>query len=282
MGGNEKNEIFRQMRRELKYFNTLSRETIYLEDDGYLGKVLNILSENKYLILAKTRQMMISTLLCAHAIKKALLNKNHTVLFITFNNDSKKEAMNKLNNILSHSSISSTSKENKIRLYGGGDIIFSTIRRAEDLSGLRADTIIIDEAAYYEELEESLSILVSKLNIGPDAQLILASTPKHNSYFNYLFLSVSNNPSIYTAKKLVYKENPYMMKEKITALSRSFYKDEELLCIVTHDEFINRTRLTTLRAIKELLSKVKEKLKKNKYSIAIAYYLRRLVGKFVN
>lgn len=278
MGGNEKNEIFRQMRRELKYFNTLSRETICLEEDGYKSEVLKALSESNYLVLAKTRQMMISTLLCAHAIKRALFNKKHTVLIIASNNMTKKYLMGIVNNILSHSSLPSTTEENKISIYAGGDIIFASISSIDSLQGRHVDTLIFDEAAYSTKLEGVLGVLLSQLNPGPGSQVVIASTPKHNSYFNYLFLSASNDPeSPYTTKKLVYSDNPYMTTEKITALSRSNYKDEELLCHVTHKSFKVKTKLVVFRLDRKLLNKVKDKLSTG--DISMTDYLRRLIEK---
>jgi predicted DNA binding CopG/RHH family protein len=68
-----------------------------------------------------------------------------------------------------------------------------------------------------------------------------------------------------------------MTPEKITALSRSNYKDEELLCHITHKSFKVKTKLVTFRLDRKLLNKVRDKLSTG--DISMTDYLRRLIEK---
>lgn len=273
MGGNEKNEIFRQMRKEpeLRFSNGPSGEIYAFKDIPYANKVLGFLASSDRIILAKSRQMLISNLLLAHAVRSAFMEDGHSVLFVVKNLSDISVMMMKLKNILNCSGIESEIKGKKVILGGNSRIVFTNSTK-HSLIGHAFDTLILDECAYFNSLEEYFKQLANTAKQG--AQIILSSTPKKDSYFNYLFLSESG----YTTKKLTYSENPYINEENIRDMASKLTTasaKEELYCEVLHKLFNKKTQMVTFRLDEKLLEAV---LQKNKLdNLSLTDYLTRLI-----
>lgn len=272
MGSNEKNEIFRQMRKEpvLRFSNGPFGGLVTLNEIPFAVRTLSFLSSSDRIIIAKPRQMLMSTLLLAHAIKLSVLGDEHKTVFVLHNSSAISSAISKLRNILDCSGIEADVSARLVKI-GTSEIRF-TSASSHSLAGYSCDTLILDECAYFKKLDDDLGRLFPVLKNG--GQLILSSTPRKDSFFNLMFLCEDN----FTAKRLSYSENPYITEERIQKMLSVLSVDtakEEIYCEVVHKLVKKETKMVTFRLDETILGQVQEKIKRD--NISLTDYLTRLI-----
>jgi phage FluMu gp28-like protein len=157
---------------------TLNSNTIPFKLHDFQRKLINDFQNEKYVVNVKARNVGMTWLQTAWSLYKAMHNDKHNVLYIAHNRHSAFRIMKRLQFMYNSISNPSTTvfgfNERKMEFNNGSQIVVKTFtRNTRQLDAI--DTLILDEAAFFNDLKYTLTYLSSILT--PDRTVVITSTP---------------------------------------------------------------------------------------------------------
>ena len=245
--------------------------------------------------IASSRQMGITTLMCAYIAWYALFNKDKTILIISNNSNGASHTLKLIKTILEAYSVKGVfnfdddcliNNKKEIGLSNGCNIkakgYTSDSVRAEE-----PDLLFIDQAAFMKDFETLWMGIGMSLAKGK-TKAIVVSTPNDNSYFNKICIDIKNrysDESEYSNKmphllQLAWDMHPKRDKAWYDHQCLMFNHnkemiDQELDCIINYKDKSSNDKTISLRIPVSLHRKVKIKIGE----ASLSDYIRNLIEK---
>ncbi len=271
-------------------FDAFKKKAEFIKPFEYQIEVLKKLHEQPFSIVAKTRQMHVSSMMSLYIAWYALFNTNKNIIILSNNLSQSSCILERIRWILQTYSVDDEKdgfvkntyfhwendfiKNNKkeITLKNGCRII--AISPLIPLKGYSIDLLYIDEAAFIKNFMSLYMCLAPCVSL-KDSKIIIASSPKENSTFNDIYLK-NKESSIFLhwimhpeySKDSTQTENGKVTSPWYEDACRMFGHNkkmikEELDCVVENTDSIQQVKIknktitvrlseTTLNQIQEL------------------------------
>lgn len=279
----------------------------------YQLDLINNFDKINFNIVAKSRQMHLSSSAALYIAWYVLFNSDKTVGIIAVNSESAQRILERIRMILQHYSVDNEkdgrvtktyfhweddfviNNKREIKLKNGCKI-FASSATPDAGKGYSLDFVYIDEAAFIKYYESIFASIIVSSYVKKNSKVIIGSTPNEDSFFNKQFLeaSVKNNFNpirlhwslhpVYS-KGIEKNENSIIPTEYISPWAEDFIKrlnynteyiEQELECIVRYKEQSNKSKTISLRISDDLYKKLKVFLKNQNN---ISDYIRMLIEK---
>jgi hypothetical protein len=265
--------------------------------------------EEKALLVVKSRQMHVSSMMALYMAWYVLFNPEKSVAIISHSLESSREILFKVKIILQNYSVNVIENgkiiehifnweddfviNNKTTLQlKNGSRIKASSPTITACRGEMYDFAFIDECAYIPNFSEFYMALLPCLMAKKNSKLVMSSAPKDNSEFNKFVLNANG----FKFLKLHWSIHPVYNIDLITnepgsdyAFSSSWFQDvckhlnykkesinQELECIINYKEQTNKSQTISLRIEHEMYKKIQSKLKENE---SASDYIRNLIEK---
>lgn len=206
----------------------LDDQTLYKFNDPVMRNILDSFSTEKFLLVVKSRQVYMSTILCLYSIWKAAIH-GEKVFFLTTNTDSARRTESRMDRIMNSPSVLKLTKLTKSNRKSGNRFMFKsggtiTCKGSNPHAGKgeAIDLLIWDEAAFIADDHEMALSLFRSVSFSKKSQIIMASTPNAKSGVFY---------NAYASSKISEKNSNFKVKivDKTTARNYKFRKQDIIL-----------------------------------------------------
>jgi hypothetical protein len=159
--------------------------------DKYV-KIFNDFDNFRYnIILKKTRQTGLTTLMMLFSAYKLLTSENQTIIYTSHSKQQIKLFIGSLHGWLVNNNFKSDIvKVNTDSIVVGSNKIIGVLPKKHAVIGHNIDILLVDNAAYIINLLEFFSSIIS--SVKPTARLIIGSSPNGFEYFNSLWVNDNN------------------------------------------------------------------------------------------
>ena len=161
-------------------------------------KVLNLFQKHPWSIILKSRQLGISTLVAEFALWMMLFHENRTILVICTKQDTAKNMVQKVafmwENLPSWLNDKKKSKENNklsLTLLNGSKIVAASAA-SDSARSYASSMLIIDEAAFIENIEETFTAASQTLATGGNC-IVLGTPYGTGNWFHKTWVKAENN-----------------------------------------------------------------------------------------
>jgi hypothetical protein len=174
---------------------------------------LKTIHENNRIVILKSRQMGISTLVAAYALWLMIFNSGKNVLAISIKQESAKEIISKVRvaneNLPSWLKIK-TIEDNRLSIkFKNKSMILATSSASDASRGYSASLIICDEAAFVENIEALWVSAQQTLSTVVDGKAIILSTPNGiGNFFHKVWADSESKKSGFKPIKLPWQLHP--------------------------------------------------------------------------
>lgn len=273
-----------------------------IEPFDYQLNLINQFHRIPFNIVAKSRQMHLSSTVALYIAWYVIFNSTKTVGIIGTSSESSKRILDHVRIILQYYSVDNVfhweddftkNSKTEIRLKNGC-IIKAMPAFADAARGMSYDFLYIDEAAFLKHYEEIFASSLPAISCIAKPKMIIGSTPQDNSIFNKHFLeaSVKNNFNpilLHWATHPKYSEgltknhDSFIPSEYTSPWFENTIKilnynnssiEQEIECIVRYKEQSNKTKTISLRLEEDLYKKIKNSIG-NKTKVSD--YIRNLI-----
>jgi phage FluMu gp28-like protein len=266
----------------IKTINGVPVENV-VEYYDFERRIVNHIVDNRFSIIAKSRQMHMTTLLAAYTAWRMLHGKN--VLYLSCNRASSQYFITKVKSILNNVGVNfEVDNKTRIEIEGGGKI-YTRSNRVDALKGYSPDDLIMDEAAFIDNFEDIFSAGMTSL--GTDGKCILASTPNSYNGFYKVWESAIKRENDFATLKITFNNNPrYDNVKWLNNMMEALNMDRRMIDQEIHAKFIpplpkkkskkkNKNNLIQFRIDEDLYLNLCQKLIDE--DISVSQYMRKLL-----
>ena len=251
--------------------------------------IIKEIQKNKTVdVIAHSRQMGISGLLCAYIACYLIMNSEKNVVIMSYNLESSINLLNKVKLILNSYVLNGIFDLNndliidnkKTLCLKNGCRVSAMPANCTSLKGRNTDLLFIDNAAFIKNLDDILNLSIPTMSCRQETKILISSTPFDESYFNKIALdlkeyprddsTISNIPwDLHPERNLLWFNN-----ESKRLGYRQNYIDSELNCIIKYKQKSNKDKTISLRLPFDLHQKIKLKIGEEK---SLSDYIRNLI-----
>lgn len=271
--------------------NKIEQFEYYDLDRSYV----NMISENRFSLVVKSRQMHFTDTMAAYTAWHLLFNTDedtNTVVYVSVNLSLGKNFRERVKNLLIQYGLTKNDlindNQNTLTLVNGNTLrIFPSTPDAfcsYSINGL----LIMDEVAFIKRFKELYSIIVP--TISNKCRVIIASTPNGIDFFHRLYDYAMTGKNLFKVLFVNYKDNPKFNNDNWFNQMCKDLGDPKRIKVELLGEFISGLEYETLKKPKdkqiifrvndEVMSKIGEKL--IELDVSISDYIRGLINKDLN
>lgn len=242
-------------------------------------------------LIAKSRQMYVTTTMCAYIAWLIAFHPNKKVIVISNNYNQTSELLNIIRRILEYAELADFTISNKKEIQLQNEsYVKAVVPNAHAGKGEMVDFVYIDEAAFIKNFELIYTSIHMCLN-PTDGFMVAASTPYNNSDFNrhynyavetfgcsYLKLDWTQHPVYSEGMRTVMDEkgrlrltSPWYEDMKVRMHPGSI--ESELDCVIRVNDKLSKSETISLRLSPELNTRIREKIGTR----SISDYIRELI-----
>ena len=260
-----------------------------------LEVIRNIHTKPNHLVI-KSRQMHISSIMELYIAWYVIFNIDKQVFILSHSSAGAKKILEHIKIILKNYSVDDEKDGIVTKTYFHWEDDFVTNNKSElqlsngckiNVSGPSADAgkgcgidfLYVDEAAFIKNFESIYAALGMAVCCKKNSKIIIASTPRDNSFFNRLALNVGEgyfNPTrLHWKDHNIYGSTGNSWYGDMCKMLGNDQKriDQELECVINYSDNPIKEKTLTLRVSEELHKKMQIKIG----SVSISDYIRRLI-----
>jgi hypothetical protein len=256
----------------------------------YERNFINHINDNRFSITKKARQMHMTTLLAHYVTWFLLFNENReksTIMFIAASSSNGKDFTRLVRENLNdfHSSIQPQRSTTREIMMVNGNLLKTATPTADACRGYTIDKLLIDGAAYIDNLEDVLAVAFPALSTGGSATIV--STPNR---YNDFFKIWENNKMMrndFKRLSIIWSDNPKRNQEWFDQMCKNMNYDQDMIDQELLAKFIpwrpkeNKTVNLQVRIQESTLNEIYKKMSEKNIS-SHSDYLRNLILKDVN
>jgi len=247
---------FKDFIRDYYYgFNLIKGVNEVFELDDYQHEFFDLIENNQFAIIRKSRQMHATHMLAAYYAWQLLTNKDDCKVFLYFSNKFALSTrfVKRVKTILRHycevnkldlNDMTRTNNSRDLHLYNGNRLFVcaSEVRsldRLHNVHHIRFDTIravVFDEGAFIYQMDSLVEYLERYMD--KESQIIIASTPNGMEYFHYIYEGSINSTNPYVSLYLPCTVSSKYNDEWYKNMCCAFNNDSRKIRQELHAEFL--------------------------------------------
>lgn len=247
---------------------------------------------NRWLAIAKGRQMHMTTLLATYAAWLLLTEENCNILYSSPKVETNKMFIDKVKAMIDHyNDVNQLDDDYKkwnsnVIIYGSDNPnqlrVFNSIH---SIHSYTSNVVLFDEFALFNENRDLFSAIVATLVT--DGQVICGSTP-HGTKDQFYDIFVNNRPK-FSKQKITWRDNPKYDKEWVEKMRKNLgselaYREEIEAEFIDHDKYKqnnkkveNKSNLIQFRVNDDMMKQIGYRLIEEDTNISS--YIRGLIEK---
>jgi len=286
-----------------KYGHDHIKSGIYgkLEYFDFERELMNKIVNNQHVVIKKSRQMHMTTLLSTYSSWFLLNNDSqlNKIFYVASSLDMGKRFIDLIRSNTNefengHSEFITNNSSELVKPFSNNSVkIFSTFNSFTSVEMKNVNMIIIDEAAFVKDLERILTMIRNALDTGrlsSKVKLIITSTPNDIDYFHSIYESAIKDETLFVEHSMNYLDNPrFNNDEWLEEMKKCYNFDERIIKREIYAEFVasekpkkkkNKDNLIQFRVNDSTFMKISKQLVKK--DINVSTYIRELILKDVN
>jgi len=247
----------------------------------------NHITENKFSIIKKSRQMHVTTMFAGYVAWRLIYNEDKDIItYVTTRYDLSKHFIGKVRGILEEYGLTKddfdVNNKKEIKLKNGNRVL-GVSSHIDAFCGLTSKCIIIDEAAFIDKFKDLYTSLMPSIDVG--GQIMIASTPNGVNFFHGLYSDAMTGKNNFKVLDLIYYMHPKRGPRWFGEMSKILNNDTRKIQQEILAEFItpipkfkkNKSNLIQVRLDDDMMRKLGVKLIESDNSVS--EYIRKLINK---
>ena len=199
------------VKRYMKIVN-VDRGLINFEPYDYQIEMLKAMSEERYTIIATSRQSGKSTTTCAYILWYILFQQDKTVALLANKAETAREILGKIQ--LAYEHLPKWLQQGVIEWNKGSFVlennsrVLATATSSNNIRGFSINLLFIDEAAFIDNWDTFFTSVYPTISSGKTTQIILVSTPNGLNHFYKTWQNAQEGRNGYRSIKVIWNQVP--------------------------------------------------------------------------